>query len=53
MKGSDPVPGESEADYVARQRSLQEEVEPCVRSVNVSDRFGNPAKMMKQTSSIF
>lgn len=26
-KGSDPVPGESESEYVARQRKLQEEVE--------------------------
>lgn len=25
-QGSDPLPGESEADYVARQRKLQEEV---------------------------
>jgi hypothetical protein len=24
--GSDPIPGESEAEYVARQRKLQEEV---------------------------
>ena len=26
LQGSDPLPGESEADYVARQRRLQEEV---------------------------
>lgn len=25
-KSSDPLPGESEADYIARQRRLQEEV---------------------------
>lgn len=25
-QGSDPLPGESEADYVARQRQLQNEV---------------------------
>ena len=28
--GSDPLPGESEAQYVARQRRLQEEVSGCV-----------------------
>ncbi len=25
-QGSDPLPGESEADYIARQRALQEQV---------------------------
>lgn len=29
-QGSDPLPGESEAEYVARQRKLQQEVLTCV-----------------------
>jgi hypothetical protein len=30
-QGSDPLPGESEAQYVARQRALQDEVRHVVQ----------------------
>ena len=30
QQGSDPLPGESESDYIARQRRLQEEVRAYV-----------------------
>jgi len=31
-QGSDPLPGESEADYVARQRKLQDEARERMRA---------------------
>jgi len=43
-KGSDPLPGESEADYVARQRKLQDEARERMRA-----KFGGSAGLNRCT----